>query len=214
LQKRPPALTDAPQDGQSVLKPRSPLLTKPPPAREQDPKAADPNDEALATSSAPRRHGDLMARFDCFRHNRAPEAQYLHPMTPPVCCLDQAVTQRWRWAALLNEPTDEQIAICQAARDLDVGSSLKIQAFAGTGKTTTLAAIAESLAQRKFLYLVFNRVTRAREKLILSPACVEAISASADTKAGRARKQYSRGAENTVEMRGARFHRRSPESTN
>jgi F-box protein 18 (helicase) len=52
--------------------------------------------------------------------------------------------------------TDEQHAICQAARDLDVGSSLKIQAFAGTGKTTTLAAIAESLA-RKFLYLVFNR---------------------------------------------------------
>jgi ABC-type phosphonate transport system ATPase subunit len=35
----------------------------------------------------------------------------------------------------------------QAARDLDVGSSLKIQAFAGTGKTTTLAAIAESLAR-------------------------------------------------------------------
>ena len=52
--------------------------------------------------------------------------------------------------------TDEQIAICQAARDLAVGSSLKIQAFAGTGKTTTLAAIAESLARRKFLYLVFN----------------------------------------------------------
>ena len=53
--------------------------------------------------------------------------------------------------------TDEQHAICQAARDLDVGSSLKIQAFAGTGKTTTLAAIAESLARRKFLYLVLNR---------------------------------------------------------
>ena len=40
--------------------------------------------------------------------------------------------------------TDEQHAICQAAHDLDVGSSLKIQAFAGTGKTTTLAAVAES----------------------------------------------------------------------
>src|SRR6266851_8302636 len=53
--------------------------------------------------------------------------------------------------------TDEQHAICQAACGLDVGSSLKIQAFAGTGKTTTLGAIAESLAQRKFLYLVFNR---------------------------------------------------------
>jgi len=37
--------------------------------------------------------------------------------------------------------TEEQRAICRAARDLGVGSSLKIQAFAGTGKTTTLAAI-------------------------------------------------------------------------
>ena len=53
--------------------------------------------------------------------------------------------------------TEEQQTICQAARDLGVRSSLKIQAFAGTGKTTTLAAIAESLPQRKFLYLVFNR---------------------------------------------------------
>jgi len=53
--------------------------------------------------------------------------------------------------------TDEQHIICQAARDSDVGSSRKIQAFAGTGKTTTLAAIAESLVRRKFLYLVFNR---------------------------------------------------------
>ena len=61
------------------------------------------------------------------------------------------------WQRCSMNLTDEQHAICQAARDLDVGSSLKIQAFAGTGKTTTLAAIAESLAQRKFLYLVFNR---------------------------------------------------------
>src|SRR6202043_1181372 len=53
--------------------------------------------------------------------------------------------------------TDEQHAICQAAGDLHAGSSLKIQAFAGTGQTTTLAAIAESLARRKFLFLVFNR---------------------------------------------------------
>jgi superfamily I DNA/RNA helicase len=53
--------------------------------------------------------------------------------------------------------TEEQQIICQAARDLGVRSSLKIQAFAGTGKTTTLAAIAKSLPQRKFLYLVFNR---------------------------------------------------------
>jgi hypothetical protein len=58
--------------------------------------------------------------------------------------LDQAVTQRWRRAASLNESYGRT---SQAARDLDVGSSLKIQAFGGTGKTTTLAAIAESLAR-------------------------------------------------------------------
>src|ERR1700722_9402432 len=61
--------------------------------------------------------------------------------------------------------TEEQHTICQAARDLGVGASLKIQAFAGTGKTTTLAAIAESLPQRKFLYLVFNRTAADEAKL-------------------------------------------------
>jgi superfamily I DNA/RNA helicase len=59
-------------------------------------------------------------------------------------------------------------------------------------------------------YSMYVGLTRAREKLILSPACVEAISASAATKAGRAGKRDSRGAENTVELRRARFHRRSP----
>jgi hypothetical protein len=49
---------------------------------------------------------------------------------------------------LLNELTEEQHTICEAAHDLGVRSSLKIQAFAGTNKTTTLAAIAESLPQR------------------------------------------------------------------
>src|ERR1019366_1188931 len=61
--------------------------------------------------------------------------------------------------------TEEQHTICQAARDLGVRSSLKIQAFAGTGKTTTLAAIAESLPQRKFLYLVFNRAAADQAEL-------------------------------------------------
>jgi superfamily I DNA/RNA helicase len=37
-------------------------------------------------------------------------------------------------------------------------------------------------------YIMYVALTRAREKLILSPACVEAISASAVTKAGPARK--------------------------
>jgi len=61
--------------------------------------------------------------------------------------------------------TDEQHAICQAARDLDVGSSLKIQAFAGTGKTTTLAAIAESLAHRGFFTLCSTVRPRMRQNV-------------------------------------------------
>jgi ATP-dependent exoDNAse (exonuclease V) beta subunit len=49
--------------------------------------------------------------------------------------------------------------------------------------------------------IMYVALTRAREKLILSPACVEAISASADTKAGSAPTQDSRGAKNTVQLR-------------
>ena len=74
--------------------------------------------------------------------------------------------------------TEEQQTICQAARDLGVHSSLKIQAFAGTGKTTTLAAIAESLPQRKFLYLVFNRAA-ADEAQLKMPSNVSVHTAHA-----------------------------------
>ena len=74
--------------------------------------------------------------------------------------------------------TEEQHTICQAARDLGVRSSLKIQAFAGTGKTTTLAAIAESLPQRRFLYLVFNRAA-ADEAELRMPSNVSVRTAHA-----------------------------------
>jgi F-box DNA helicase 1 len=74
--------------------------------------------------------------------------------------------------------TQEQQIICQASRDLGVNSSLKIQAFAGIGKTTTLAAIAESLPQRKFLYLVFNRAA-ADEAELKMPANVTVRTAHA-----------------------------------
>ena len=63
-------------------------------------------------------------------------------------------------------------------------------------------------------YIMYVALTRAREKLILSPSCVKAISASAAMKAGRARKPDSCAAENTVELRRARFHPRSPERSN
>jgi superfamily I DNA/RNA helicase len=74
--------------------------------------------------------------------------------------------------------TTEQQTICQAARDLGESSALKIQAFAGTGKTTTLAAVAESLPQQKFLYLVFNRAA-ADEAELKMPANVTVRTAHA-----------------------------------
>ena len=74
------------------------------------------------------------------------------------------------------ELTPEQRAICQAAQDGGQKLALKIQAFAGTGKTTTLAAIAEACPRTRFLYVVFNRAAAdsARARM---PANVEARTA-------------------------------------
>ncbi len=55
------------------------------------------------------------------------------------------------------ELTNEQRAICDVAQQSGANLALKIQAFAGTGKTTTLAAIAEACPGTRFLYVVFNR---------------------------------------------------------
>jgi superfamily I DNA/RNA helicase len=55
------------------------------------------------------------------------------------------------------ELTLEQRAICDVAQQSGAQLALKIQAFAGTGKTTTLAAIAETCPRARFLYVVFNR---------------------------------------------------------
>jgi hypothetical protein len=110
-----------------------------------------------------------MAQPDHFQHQRAPRAQHLPPVTPPVVVGIEQLREDGDGQRRSMNLTDEQHAICQAARDLDVGSSLKIQAFAGTGKTTTLAAIAESLAERKFLYLVFNRAAADEAEHKMSP---------------------------------------------
>jgi ATP-dependent exoDNAse (exonuclease V) beta subunit len=63
-------------------------------------------------------------------------------------------------------------------------------------------------------YIMYVALTRAREKLILSPACAEAISASAATKGGIAHTPDSRSAKNATQLRRARFHRKSPEPSN
>jgi F-box protein 18 (helicase) len=51
--------------------------------------------------------------------------------------------------------TDEQSRIAQF--DLKPGQILKVMAFAGTGKTTTLAAFAKARPHMRFLYVAFNK---------------------------------------------------------
>jgi macrodomain Ter protein organizer (MatP/YcbG family) len=50
--------------------------------------------------------------------------------------------------------TDEQAYAVELAR---AGDPLKIEAFAGTGKTSTLKAIGEAMPDKKCLYLAFNK---------------------------------------------------------
>jgi superfamily I DNA/RNA helicase len=52
------------------------------------------------------------------------------------------------------ELTTEQKTIINSLKELN---NIKIFAFAGTGKTTTLKAIANSYPQARILYLAFNK---------------------------------------------------------
>ncbi len=51
----------------------------------------------------------------------------------------------------------EQIEIIKASQGLQAGQVMKIDACAGSGKTTTLVAVANVNPQKRFLYLAFNR---------------------------------------------------------
>jgi hypothetical protein len=61
-------------------------------------------------------------------------------------------------------PTPEQLHIIELARQ---GGSLKVNAFAGTGKTTTLGLLADAHPAKKVLYLAFNKdiATDAGDKM-------------------------------------------------
>ena len=59
--------------------------------------------------------------------------------------------------------TKEQQTVVDTVGNLD--SHLVINAYAGTGKTTTLVAIAESYPQYRFLYLAYNRSVKEEAKL-------------------------------------------------
>jgi len=52
--------------------------------------------------------------------------------------------------------TEEQEEIVKLVKELCSNEILKINAFAGTGKTSTLIAIAQALPHKRFLYLAFN----------------------------------------------------------
>lgn len=67
-------------------------------------------------------------------------------------------------------PTTEQSLIVDAARR---DANLAINAFAGTGKTTTLGMIARALPRKRILYLAFNRAI-AQEAKERMPANVDA----------------------------------------
>ncbi len=56
--------------------------------------------------------------------------------------------------------TQEQKAICAAVRNSGDRGSLKVHAFAGTGKTSTLVAIANACPNRQFLYIAFNKAAQ------------------------------------------------------
>lgn len=67
------------------------------------------------------------------------------------------------------KPTEEQRIIRDASVDLKKGEALRVLAFAGAGKTTTLKQIAEARRDRG-LYLAFNRsiADEARSKLAMT----------------------------------------------
>ena len=52
--------------------------------------------------------------------------------------------------------SDEQLKIVEISKKLTRNQILKINAFAGTGKTTTLMQITNNILDRNFLYLAFN----------------------------------------------------------
>ena len=62
--------------------------------------------------------------------------------------------------------SDEQLKIVEISKKLTKNQILKINAFAGTGKTTTLMQITNNILDSNFLYLAFNNdiVKEAKKK--------------------------------------------------
>jgi superfamily I DNA/RNA helicase len=73
-------------------------------------------------------------------------------------------------AGLSFHPTNEQLAVIEAARQ---GDDLSVEALAGTGKTSTLKLLAESQSSKAGVYIAFNRsiVDEAKSKFPSSVMC-------------------------------------------
>lgn len=56
-----------------------------------------------------------------------------------------------------NEPTAEQARAVEMATGLQPGEALRVRSGAGTGKTTTLLAMARALSPKRGVYVAFNR---------------------------------------------------------
>src|SRR5215218_6771445 len=56
-------------------------------------------------------------------------------------------------------PTEEQEAIAAAARDLRPGTVLRVVAYAGAGKTSTLRLVARRAGRVEGIYIAFNADT-------------------------------------------------------
>lgn len=67
---------------------------------------------------------------------------------------------------MAHQPTEEQEKILTA---FATGESLKIEALAGTGKTTALRMLSEQNKNRRGLYLAYNRVTSDEAKAAFPP---------------------------------------------
>lgn len=70
-------------------------------------------------------------------------------------CVSSAQREKLLASDRFRRMTHEQYSVINS--DIGVGEYLKINAFAGTGKTTTLIAYTEARPHKRFLYLAYNK---------------------------------------------------------
>jgi hypothetical protein len=80
----------------------------------------------------------------------------LPPVTPPVCCSDQAITQRWRWVSLLNESYRRTACYLPSCARSGCGLVAEDSSLC-RHRPPRLQQLLSRFAQRKILYLVSNR---------------------------------------------------------